>query len=340
MQLSQVKLPNLKNIPWNKHEAARAALCMLPMIVAPFIGLQQYMVPFGQAGFFYTISPVPQQKISRWIAGFMLVGLGMSFYMLAGTVASNLLMGVIFTFLIGLILILGTSWQFLGLLAFSFFSIYSAGLNAATPEKAAASIGAFTFALLWGMVVTLPKFWPGMPMPNQKSTPLPVLFMSGIKMGIGTSLAYLFSGLFHLSKLGWAPSAVGSVIRFDPSESQVKAKVRAIATVGGSLVAIFFFALQLSPVGLIVVSYLLGITNGFFKNTNLGKMPFFYTATILILYSLNDPASSYGLAIERVVYNMIGVFIALFIVWYPFPALSKRVLVLLQGDQPTKTTKA
>ncbi len=54
-------------------------------------------------------------------------------------------------------------------------------------------------------------------------------------------------------------------------------------------------------------------------------MPLFYTATILILYSLNDIESGKDLAYMRLAYNIVGVVVAVFVVLYPFPLLTKRL---------------
>jgi uncharacterized membrane protein YgaE (UPF0421/DUF939 family) len=52
-------------------------------------------------------------------------------------------------------------------------------------------------------------------------------------------------------------------------------------------------------------------------------MPLFYTATILRLHSLNDIENGQHLAFMRLVYNIIGVVVAVFVVLYPFPHLTR-----------------
>ena len=61
------------------------------------------------------------------------------------------------------------------------------------------------------------------------------------------------------------------------------------------------------------------------SRTLLGKTVFFYTVTILILYSINDIAQGPLIAAQRIAYNLVGVLIAIFILYYPFPLLTKRL---------------
>jgi hypothetical protein len=62
-----------------------------------------------------------------------------------------------------------------------------------------------------------------------------------------------------------------------------------------------------------------------FKLTVLGKMPLFYTATILLLYSANDLSSGSENVLTRVFYNVVGITIGVFVVIYPFPRLLKMI---------------
>jgi len=72
------------------------------------------------------------------------------------------------------------------------------------------------------------------------------------------------------------------------------------------------------------------VLNGLYKKAKVGQMPLFYTATILILYSLNDIEGGKDLAMLRLAYNLVGIAVAAFVVFYPFPMLAKR---LRKGEQ-------
>ena len=54
-------------------------------------------------------------------------------------------------------------------------------------------------------------------------------------------------------------------------------------------------------------------------------MIIFYTAMILILYSLNDLDMIWDTTIIRIGYNLLGVLIGVFIVVYPFPHIYPKV---------------
>ena len=68
-----------------------------------------------------------------------------------------------------------------------------------------------------------------------------------------------------------------------------------------------------------------GVLNGLFKLTALGKMPLFYTATILLLYSANDISTGSENVLMRILYNVVGITIGVFVVIYPFPRMVKLV---------------
>ena len=54
-------------------------------------------------------------------------------------------------------------------------------------------------------------------------------------------------------------------------------------------------------------------------------IPFFYTATILLLYSAHDLSSGTSTILQRVAYNLVGIIIAVIVVVYPFPLIMKKV---------------
>jgi len=53
------------------------------------------------------------------------------------------------------------------------------------------------------------------PPPVNESQSTEQLAEQGLRMGIGTSLALAISYLAGFAKIGWAPSAVGNVVRYD-----------------------------------------------------------------------------------------------------------------------------
>ena len=62
------------NLSWS--EAARALLCMLPMLGAVAIGRDTYVVPFGQGGFFFSSLLLPVRIGGRLLIGPILIALG------------------------------------------------------------------------------------------------------------------------------------------------------------------------------------------------------------------------------------------------------------------------
>jgi uncharacterized membrane protein YgaE (UPF0421/DUF939 family) len=144
-------------------------------------------------------------------------------------------------------------------------------------------------------------------------------------MGIGTTLALAVSYMFSFYKLGWAPSAVGNVVRYDGDLSKKRAWGRFYGTLGGALLAVVALTLSYDIRILVSVSVAFAILNGLFKKTKLGMIPLFYTATILILYSANDPANGTLYAWQRLAYNLVGITLAMLVVLYPFPNIVKGI---------------
>jgi uncharacterized membrane protein YgaE (UPF0421/DUF939 family) len=317
-------------VSWHKNlnisEAIRAGLCMLPMLIAPVLGFSSIMVSLGQGGFFYSSLPVPAKTGQKMVMMFLLMGIGLGFYLIGGNVVFYFWLSILFTFMITYNIALLSSWNVLSMLAFSFISMYSSGLNSGSAEKTTENFLAFAFALLWAGLLTMFKFWKSSPTPPPQIVPVSRNLLTGFKLGFGTSLALLISNLLHFSKLGWAPSAVGNVIRFDEETSKKRAVARTIGTIGGAGISIAVLLIATGNITLIVgVSYVLAIVNGLLKNTKIGAMPLFYTATILLLYSSMDLSASTELAIQRIIYNLIGVVIALAVVLWSFPIVTKKI---------------
>lgn len=309
----------------NYSEAVRAGVCMVPMIVAPIIGLSAVMVSLGQAGFFYSTLPVPSKIGQRLVMLFLILGIGLGFYLIGGNVVFYFWLSILFTFMISFNIALLSSWSILSMMAFSFISIYSAGLNSGSAENTTTNFLAFAFAMLWSGIISMIKIWKALDIPKAKVIPVTENIMTGMRLGVGTSLALFISNIFEFSKLGWAPSAVGNVIRFDEETSKQKAVLRTLGTLGGAAIAIVVIFFIDNVHYIIIVAYLLAVLNGLFKSTKLGAMPLFYTGTILLLYSSMDLSASTELAIERIIYNLIGVVIALMIVFWTFPLFTKKL---------------
>jgi uncharacterized membrane protein YccC len=144
-------------------------------------------------------------------------------------------------------------------------------------------------------------------------------------MGIGTAIATAISYAFGFEKLGWAPSAVGFVVRYDEKVTKLRALSRFIGTIGGAILAAAAMAITHNLVVLTICGLAFGGLNGLFKKTILGKMPLLYTATILLLYSLNDIESGKEVVSQRIAYELVGIAIGLIVVIYPFNALMKRI---------------
>lgn len=316
----------MKNKPillWD--EAGRAFLCMLPMLVAPFVGLSAYIVALGQAGFFYSSLPLPQKRGTRLLIGSILATLGLGFYLMGGNVVFNPWLSIGFTFFLVINIALLSGWEIIGPLALTFITIYSAGLNASSPEKVHTTFFAFLIAMIWATIVSLLPFWKGTPVkPTKLNTTIENL-ETGIRMGIGTSLALFIDNIFGLAKFGWSVSAVGNVVRFDKSVSKMRAWARLIATIGGVIIVVITFFITMDPIYLMLFGLLFAVLNGLFKATKIGQMPLFYTATILILYSMNDLSGAPILMAQRIAYNTIGIVIGILVVLYPFPIIVNKI---------------
>jgi hypothetical protein len=316
----------IKKLPLMWTEAGRALLCMLPMFVASGMGKTSFLVALGQGGFFYSSLFLPGKKAARFVMGSLVVALGLGFYMMGGAVAPNGYMAVLFTFMVCLNLSFLTNWKVGGPLALTFVMIYTAGLNTGSPEKASANFYAFAFVLAWSAAISLLPFWKAVE-PPKVNTDITngELAEQGARMGIGASIALAISYMFDFAKLGWAPSAVGNVVRYDHKLSKLRAWARFLGTLGGAILASIALAFVSTTTGLVVVGGIFAVLNGLFKKTKLGMMPFFYTATILLLYSANDISAGSENIIQRVFYNLIGISIGMLVVLYPFPRLVKIV---------------
>jgi len=316
----------LRRWPLMWTEAVRAFLCMLPMMVASGMGKPMYLVALGQGGFFFSSLFLPKKTGDRLVMGSLVLGLGLGFYLLGGTVVTNPWVAVIFTFMVCLNLSFLSGWKIGGPLALTLVMIYTAGLNTGSPEKASQNFLVFAFVLSWSALVSLLPFWkPVEPPPVNPDNGPGELAEQGVRMGIGTSLALGLSYMFGFAKLGWAPSAVGNVVRYERKLSRMRAWGRFWGTIGGALLATVALALTSSVTIVVWMGAIFAVLNGLFKRTKLGMIPLFYTATILLLYTANDLSQGRIVTIQRVFYNLVGITIGMIVVVYPFPILMKKL---------------
>ena len=307
-------------------EAFRSLLCMLPMFAAAGLGKTSYLVALGQGGFFFSSLFLPKRTSGRIIMGSLILALGLGFYLMGGAVAPNPWMALLFTFMVCLNLSFLSGWKMGGPLALTLVMIYTAGLNSGTPANAADNFLSFALVLGWSALISLLPVWKPIDPPKVDTSQTDgALAEQGLRMAIGGTIALAISYLAGFAKLGWATSAVGNVIRYDPQLSKKRAMARMIGTIAGAILAGIALAFITSVTVLVLVGGIFAILNGLFKKTKLGMIPFFYTATVLLLYTANDLSSGSENIWQRVVYNTIGVIIAIIVVVFPFPLLMKRV---------------
>lgn len=307
-------------------EAFRALLCMLPMLVASGFSKTTYLVALGQGGFFYSSLFLPKKTMARFVMGALIIVFGLGVYMIGGTVAPNPIQAAVFTFLICLCLSFLSSWEIGGPIALTLVMIYTAGLNSGSPQRAAKNFEVFAFVLAWSALISLLPIWRAIePPPVNKDVRNSDLAEQGIRMGIGATVALAISYATGFAKLGWAPSAVGNIVRYDNKLSKLRAWARFFGTIGGAVLASIALAFISSAVVLVWVGALFAVINGLVKKTKLGMIPLFYTATILILYTANDLSSGKANIFTRVFYNLIGITIGMLVVIYPFPQLMKKI---------------
>jgi hypothetical protein len=314
----------LPSLMWS--EAIRAALCMLPMFVYLGLGETTFLVALGQGGFFFSSLWLSSRIASRFVMGTLLLTLSLGFYLIGGTVAPDAWVAIPFMFLVCITLSFLSGWTIGGPLALTMVMIFTAGLNSGSPEMASANFAAFAFVFGWSTVISLLPFWQATPTPKvDSSIPDRDLAEQGLRMAIGTSVALAVSYAAGFAKLGWASSAVGNITRFDPRLSEERAMARLIGTLAGAAVALIALALITSVTVLVVTGGVFAILNGLFKRTRIDTIPLFYTATVLLLFSANDLSSATSTVLERVLYNVVGIVIAVVVVVSPFPRIMQRV---------------
>jgi hypothetical protein len=316
-------------------EALRALVCLLPMLIATAMDRTSYLVTLGQGAFFFSSLFLPRRLAGRFVMGSLILALGLGFYLIGGAVSPYPWVAVIFTFFVCLNLSFLTSWKVGGPLSLTLVMIYTAGLNTGSPEKASANFLVFAFVLGWSALISLLPFWkPVPPPPVNEDQSTAELSEQGLRMGIGTALALAISYAAGFAKIGWAPSAVGNVVRYDEKLSEKRAWARFFGTLGGAVLASIALAFITDPTIVVWFGALFAVLNGLFKATVLGKMPLFYTATILLLYTANDLSTGTENVLTRVGYNLVGITIGVLVVIYPFP-----LLVRWLKPKPTSATE-
>lgn len=331
-------LTKWRALPLMWTEALRALVCLLPMIVATALDRTTYLVALGQGAFFVSSLFLPRRIGARFVMGSLIVALGLGFYLIGGAVAPYPWVAVIFTFFVCLNLSFLSGWLVGGPLALTLVMIYTAGLNTGSPEKASANFLVFAVVMSWSSLISLLPFWTPVPPPpvNEDRDPLE-LAEQGLRMGIGTALALAISYIAGFAKIGWAPSAVGNVVRYDEKLSRKRAWARFFGTLGGAAMASIALAFITDPTIVVWIGAVFAVLNGLFKLTVLGRMPLFYTATILLLYTANDLTTGSENVLTRVFYNLVGITIGVLVVIYPFPRIMKMIQPKTAIEEPSVT---
>jgi len=82
-------LTRWRALPLMWTEALRALVCLVPMMVATVLGQTTYLVTLGQGAFFFSSIFLPRRLGARFVLGSLVLGLGLGFYLIGGTVAPN-----------------------------------------------------------------------------------------------------------------------------------------------------------------------------------------------------------------------------------------------------------
>lgn len=309
----------------NYTNAVRAFVCMLPMLIAILAGKTEWVVPLGQGGFFSSTMPVASTRYGRLLVLVFMMVPGLGLYLIGGNSASNIWLAVTYALAVGFACSLLTGFRYLGMVAIAgFIPIYTAGLNAGSPEKAASSFVAFSIVVFYCNLINLLPFWKvGDPVTKPISEVDRVLM--GVRLSLGEAIALGISMFFNFGKLGWAPSAVGSVVRADTASSKIRSWIRAGGVIIGAVIASIALAYSPSFEFAIFVVIVLSVINGLYALTPLGQIPILYNAVILILYSQTGSTGTEELVSMRIVYNLIGILIAIALVYYPLPYATKYI---------------
>ena len=269
-------------------EALRALVCRLPMLVATALGQTTYLVTLGQGAFFISSLFLPRRTGARFVMGSLVLGLGLGIYLIGGTVAPYPWVALIFTFFVCLNLSYMTNWKVGGPLALTLVMIYTAGLNTGSPEKVSANFLVFAFVMGWSTLISLLPSEPAAPAAGEREPERRRSVRAGPSDGHRhrPGPGHLLLRRIRQDRLGPQRRRQRRAIRRETVGKSAWA--RFFGTLGGAAMASIALAFITDPTIVVLIGAVFAVLNGLFKLTTLGKMPLFYTATILLLYTAND----------------------------------------------------
>ena len=311
-------------------EGVRALLCMVPMLLADALGKEHAIGPLGQAGFFMSALFLPRTLDRRLNMTLILMTVGGGFYLLGGNVVDTPWLALAFTLVVGIIASFMTAWEYGYILALGFTMIFCAGINSGSPERAAENFDLFTVAVVWGGAIALLPFWRSLPAPPRPALTQAEYAEQGVRIGFGAAVALAVSYSFGFAKLGWAPSAVSSIVRYEGHVSRINAFGRAVGTLlGGAVALLILLAIERTSV-FVLVAVVFTILNALFKATEVGgiplvSVPFLHTVALVLMLSAERPETGPALAAARVGTNELGIVIGLLVIFYPLPLIMRLV---------------
>ena len=309
-------------------EGVRAMLCLLPMVVADLLDKRSYIAPLGQAGFFVSAMFLPRvvgERINLMLIWFTVGG---GFYLLGGNVVDTPWLALTFMIAVGVVVSYMTAWQYGAMLALALTILFCTGINSGSPERAATNFKLYAFAALWGGAIALLPIWRSPPGQTNRGVSEVPYAEQGVRIGLGSAVALGTAYLFGFAKLGWAPSAVGSVVRFDHDLSRRKAVGRAAGVIAGGGLALAIMLVFDRTRVFVLIAVLFAVLNSLFKATEVGgfpivSVPFLHTVALLLMLSADRPEVGPGLALARIGTNELGIIIGLFVVFYPLPLIMR-----------------
>lgn len=296
------------------------------MAAAYLAGWEKLVVPLGQGGFLYSMLPVTKTTGERLLTGVIVIGLGTGFFLMGVNIVGLFPLSLVLLYILAFAIAWLTSFKSIGwVFGPIFMSMMAGGLNTGDVNKAAQSFSAYSMVLLWGLLVTLLPFWkPLSKFRIEANDQDEKLSLFSHKMAIASTLAYLIAYIFEFTKLGWAPSAAGNVLRYETEETKKRTWVRMIGVAAGVFLAMLAFLIAgENTLLLIVIAVLMAMVTGLTLATNLRIFPFGYNAVIIILMGIGQGVE--GLYAARFLYNLVGAMIAIAVAEWGFPRLQKSI---------------
>lgn len=323
-------------------EGVRAVLCLLPMVAADVLNKGSYIAPLGQAGFFMGAMFLPRvigERINLMLIWFTVGG---GLYLLGGNVVDTPWLAVTFMIAVGVVVSYMTAWEYGAMLALALTILFCAGINSGSPERAATNFKLYAFAALWGGAIALLPIWRSLPGQTSRGVSEVPYAEQGVRIGLGSAVALGTAYLFGFAKLGWAPSAVGSVVRYDHNLSRRKAVGRAAGVIAGGALALAIMLVFNRTHVFVLIAVLFAVLNSLFKATEVGgfpivSVPFLHTVALLLMLSADRPEVGPGLAVSRIGTNELGIIIGLLVVFYPLPLimrLTRRIHAIPEPADP------